>query len=160
ATIANCSGARIASFGHNMADDRSCGFGGSGNEADLRLGPLQNNGGATQTHALLPLSPAIAAGHDTQSPDTDQRGAPPPAVGHAEARVACATGAYEAWTACSGDCGGDGAVTIDDLVLMVNITLGGADAARCAKGDVNGDAQIGVAEIVGAVNESLTGCAT
>jgi len=160
ATIANCSGARIASFGHNMADDRSCGFGSSGNEADLRLGPLQNNGGATQTHALLPLSPAIDAGDDSQCPDTDQRGAPRPADGNADGTRACDIGAYEALPACSGDCGGDGAVTIDDLVLMVNITLGGADAARCAKGDVNGDAQIGVAEIVGAVNESLTGCAT
>jgi hypothetical protein len=40
------------------------------------LGPLQNNGGPTQTHALLPGSPAIDAGDPnfTPPPDYDQRG--------------------------------------------------------------------------------------
>lgn len=41
---------------------------------DPRLGPLQNNGGPTQTLALLPDSPAIKAGDNTQAPATDQRG--------------------------------------------------------------------------------------
>jgi hypothetical protein len=40
------------------------------------LGPLQNNGGPTFTHALLPGSPAIDAGDPnfTPPPDYDQRG--------------------------------------------------------------------------------------
>ncbi|QEG40826.1 choice-of-anchor Q domain-containing protein [Roseimaritima ulvae] len=38
------------------------------------LGPLQNNGGPTATHALLPGSPAINAGTATAAPLTDQRG--------------------------------------------------------------------------------------
>ncbi len=39
------------------------------------LGPLQNNGGPTQTHALLPGSPAINTGSpDCPPPATDQRG--------------------------------------------------------------------------------------
>jgi hypothetical protein len=40
------------------------------------LGPLQNNGGPTLTHALLPGSPAIDAGDPnvSGSPPTDQRG--------------------------------------------------------------------------------------
>jgi len=38
------------------------------------LGPLQNNGGQTQTHALLTGSPAIDAGTNTGCPTTDQRG--------------------------------------------------------------------------------------
>ena len=45
--------------------------------AQLKLGPLQNNGGTTQTHALLPDSPAINAGDPTLSTDfsnSDQRG--------------------------------------------------------------------------------------
>jgi hypothetical protein len=42
---------------------------------DPRLGPLQNNGGTTQTIALLPGSPAINAGSNPASLTTDQRGA-------------------------------------------------------------------------------------
>ena len=38
------------------------------------LGPLADNGGPTQTHALLAGSPAIDAGDDTAAPATDQRG--------------------------------------------------------------------------------------
>lgn len=42
--------------------------------ADPLLGPLQDNGGSTLTHALLPGSPAINAGNNTGVPSTDQRG--------------------------------------------------------------------------------------
>ncbi|MCH7720171.1 MAG: hypothetical protein IH988_04165, partial [Planctomycetes bacterium] len=38
------------------------------------LGPLQDNGGSTSTHALLTGSPAIDAGNNTGVPATDQRG--------------------------------------------------------------------------------------
>ena len=41
---------------------------------DPRLGPLQNNGGATRTHALLDGSPAIDAASAAGCPSTDQRG--------------------------------------------------------------------------------------
>ncbi len=40
------------------------------------LGPLQDNGGPTQTMAPLLGSPAIDAGDGTDAPPTDQRGAP------------------------------------------------------------------------------------
>jgi predicted outer membrane repeat protein len=39
-----------------------------------QLGPLQANGGPTQTHALLTGSPAIDAGNNSGAPLTDQRG--------------------------------------------------------------------------------------
>ncbi|HEY9694944.1 MAG TPA: DUF4347 domain-containing protein [Oculatellaceae cyanobacterium] len=42
--------------------------------SDTKLGTLQNNGGTTQTIALLPGSPAINAGDDSNAPTTDQRG--------------------------------------------------------------------------------------
>ncbi len=42
--------------------------------AALKLGPLQDNGGPTFTHALLCDSPAIDAGINTDAPATDQRG--------------------------------------------------------------------------------------
>jgi hypothetical protein len=41
---------------------------------DPRLGPLQNNGGPTQTLALLPDSPAIGRANNAKAPATDQRG--------------------------------------------------------------------------------------
>jgi predicted outer membrane repeat protein len=41
---------------------------------DAKLGPLQDNGGPTLTLALLPGSPAIDAGDNTNAPPWDQRG--------------------------------------------------------------------------------------
>src|SRR5262249_51582272 len=40
------------------------------------LEPLQDNGGPTQTMVLLPRSPALDAGDNTNVPGTDQRGFP------------------------------------------------------------------------------------
>jgi hypothetical protein len=49
--------------------------GGNGSPViDPRLGPLQNNGGPTQTLALLAESPAIGHADNSQAPATDQRG--------------------------------------------------------------------------------------
>jgi hypothetical protein len=59
----------INNHGYNIVEDNSCGFTGG---TDPKLGPLQNNGGATLTHALLLGSPAIDAG-DTDL-TADQRG--------------------------------------------------------------------------------------
>lgn len=42
---------------------------------DPLLGPLQNNGGRTETHALLPGSPALDTGSNPLALATDQRGA-------------------------------------------------------------------------------------
>jgi VCBS repeat-containing protein len=56
--------------------------GGSGGNivtADPKLGALVNNGGLTQTIALLPGSPAIGAGTAVGAPSADQRGLPRPA---------------------------------------------------------------------------------
>ena len=48
-------------------------LGTSASPIDARLGPLQNNGGPTLTHALLLGSPALDAGDPTLT-GTDQRG--------------------------------------------------------------------------------------
>ncbi|HEX4592577.1 MAG TPA: choice-of-anchor Q domain-containing protein, partial [Gemmataceae bacterium] len=60
--------------------------------ANLNLGPLQNNGGPTETEALLPGSPCIGAGSNPAGLATDQRGPGFPRV------IGTATdiGAYEA----------------------------------------------------------------
>jgi hypothetical protein len=63
---------------------------GTGNlDVDPLLGPLQDNGGFTQTMALLPGSPAIDAGDDANCPASDQRGVSRPQDSH------CDIGAYE-----------------------------------------------------------------
>lgn len=59
---------------------------------------------------------------------------------------------------CVGDCDCNGAVTVDELVRMVNIALGTADVATCLAGDPSGDGQVTVDEILTAVNHALTGC--
>ncbi len=73
-------GGTVSSLGHNLANDDGGGvLTGPGDQinTDPMLGPLQNNGGPTFTHALLPGSPAINAGDGsfTPPPFFDQRGA-------------------------------------------------------------------------------------
>lgn len=86
----DCSGT-ILSQGNNimyLIDSSHCTVNGAVTIADPSLGPLQNNGGPTQTHALLTGSPAIDAGNPGGCTDnfgailtTDQRGFPRPANG-------------------------------------------------------------------------------
>ncbi len=77
--------------GNNIIEDNSCGFSGG---VDPNLGPLQNNGGGTETHALLIGSPAINAGNNTVCVGSlvngvDQRGVTRPFG------ATCDIGAYE-----------------------------------------------------------------
>jgi hypothetical protein len=74
-------GGTVTSFGNNLSSDDGGGYlNGPGDliNTDPLLGPLQNNGGPTFTHALLPGSPAIDAGDPnfTPPPSNDQRGCP------------------------------------------------------------------------------------
>jgi hypothetical protein len=59
---------------------------------------------------------------------------------------------------CPGDCGGDGQVTIDELITMVNIALGTKPVSECSVGDTSGDGDITIDEIIQAVNRALNGC--
>ena len=72
-------GEPVTSLGYNISSDNGNGFlNGPGDQVntDPLLGPLQDNGGPTFTHALLPGSPAINAGNPafTPPPFFDQRG--------------------------------------------------------------------------------------
>jgi len=64
------------SQGNNLDSENSCGFDQPTDIINTNplLGPLQDNGGPTFTHALLDGSPAIDAGDNTGAPATDQRG--------------------------------------------------------------------------------------
>jgi hypothetical protein len=70
---------QVKSLGYSLSSDDGGGYlNGPGDQinTDPMLGPLQDNGGPTFTHALLPASPAINAGNLNFSPPPfyDQRG--------------------------------------------------------------------------------------
>jgi predicted outer membrane repeat protein len=79
----DCSGS-ITDAGYNLDNDGSCGFSATNHsQSDVNpyLGPLQNNGGPTETQAPAPGSPALnqmplgtVADGVTLCPGTDQRG--------------------------------------------------------------------------------------
>jgi predicted outer membrane repeat protein len=97
----NCAGT-ITDAGNNISDDSTCNFSATGSQNNTNPGlstaGLANNGGPTQTIALVPGSPAIDAIPLAACTDqtgkritTDQRGFPRPDAGEA----VCDTGAYE-----------------------------------------------------------------
>ena len=157
---------------HNLIEDASsaCGLTNDVNGNIVGVAPmldpveLHDNGGPTQTVALLAGSPAINAGDDAVCAgapvnNRDQRGYVRPGTGATH----CSIGAYEFNSpgpppSCAGDCKGDGAVTIDELITLVNIALDAANVSACAAGDANGDGAITINEVVIAVNAALNGC--
>lgn len=60
---------------------------------------------------------------------------------------------------CTGDCDANGEVTVDEIVIAVNVALGNADADECAAADVNADGSVTVDEILNAITHALNGCA-
>lgn len=58
---------------------------------------------------------------------------------------------------CAGDCNGNATVTVNELVIMVNIALGRLQLAACP-GLVDTEQTISVSEIVKAVTRLLRGC--
>jgi hypothetical protein len=61
-------------------------------------------------------------------------------------------------SACVGDCNDNHQVTVDEILLMVNIALGNGNVMDCEAGDANHNGQITVDEILAAVNKALSGC--
>jgi hypothetical protein len=96
----NCQGI-VTSKGYNLSSDTTCSFSGPGDRNNINpmLGPLQNNGGPSQTMALTSGSSAIDAGNPAGCTDdlghllqTDQRGMLRP---DKEDSGGCDMGAYE-----------------------------------------------------------------
>lgn len=80
----------FVSEGHNLTSDQSCELHTMGDRVgNPNLGPLADNGGPTQTHALMDGSDAIDEGDAKNCPETDQRGYLRPAGG------GCDIGAFE-----------------------------------------------------------------
>jgi hypothetical protein len=59
---------------------------------------------------------------------------------------------------CPGDCDGDGAVSVEELVAAVGIASRSVEPVRCAAVDTNDDGRASVDEIVTAVSRALRGC--
>jgi cysteine-rich repeat protein len=70
---------------------------------DPGLGTLSSNGGPTQTHALMPGSPAIDAGALSGCGPVDQRGVPRPVDGDGDTLPVCDIGAFEVASAMCSD---------------------------------------------------------
>jgi CSLREA domain-containing protein len=132
----NCAGVPpagpITDGGYNIDDGTSCGFTEptSQSNANPLLGPLDDNGGPTQTHALLEGSPAIDAGPPTGGdpiacppPSTDQRGISRPQGS------ACDIGAYEVEVEdnTAPDANDDSATTNEDNSVTINVLANDTD---------------------------------
>jgi hypothetical protein len=130
-TLKICTGgATFVSGGGNVSDGplSDCRLGANDlAPATARLGPLENNGGFTETLALLPGSPGEARAVVSSCPADDQRGAPRPLDGGR-----CDVGAFELGT----DAGADGGATTDAGTAAT--TCPGPDAGNSADGGVVG----------------------
>ena len=60
--------------------------------------------------------------------------------------------------ACVGDCGGDSEVTVDELIVGVNIALGNAQLGQCTSLDASTDGEVTIDELITAVANALNGC--
>ncbi|MBK5231972.1 MAG: CSLREA domain-containing protein [Thermoleophilia bacterium] len=118
-TSGNCGGTPPTSLGNNLGfdtfgDTYPCFAAGNGNVFDdPMLGPLQDNGGPTQTEAIGPGSAALDAGSDCEA--TDQRG-----LSRSGTAGPCDIGAFELGAASSAD----------TTAPNTTITSGPADGSR------------------------------
>jgi hypothetical protein len=61
---------------------------------------------------------------------------------------------------CTGDCNGNGAVSIEELVLGVGIALDTTPLDACRAFDPDGDELVSISELIAAVGNALAGCPT
>jgi hypothetical protein len=59
---------------------------------------------------------------------------------------------------CVGDCNDDGMVSINELIIGVNIAQGAAPLSQCPSFDVDGNGSVGINELITGVNNALNGC--
>ncbi len=73
--------------------------------------------------------------------------------------VALAFGPSHAIAApCVGDCSADGAITVDEILIGVNVALGVSPLSSCPPFDVDSSGTLTVDELVSAVDGALRGC--
>jgi CSLREA domain-containing protein len=124
----------IESEGGNLSAGASCGLteGSDHENADPGLGPLSDNGGFSQSRALMNGSPAIDAGVDCPPPRTDQRGAVRP-------EGSCDSGAFEVgelatFQAKFGDIQCTGTIGPEDVLSILRDAIGHQDGVASCPG--------------------------
>ena len=122
-------------------------IGTAGSPIDAKLAALANNGGPTQTMALLPVSPAIDAGSNALAIGPDGK----PLIGDQRGfgRIFNGTvdiGAYEFGASLLGDADRDGKVDFADVVLVVRHY--GMNNATWSDGDFNNDGSVGFDDLL------------
>lgn len=112
-------------------------------------------GEPTATGSAAPASPTVSATAAASATITASPTSGTPASATVTPSVSPTT---PAGPPCAGDCNGNGTVSIDELVTLVNIALQLADLAQCPAGDANGDGTIAIDELITAVRHALEGC--
>ena len=62
------------------------------------------------------------------------------------------------WIACPGNCDGGPAVSVDELILGIQMALGASHASECTAFDANRNGTVSVEEIIAAVSSAQYGC--
>ena len=113
----------------------------------------------TETVTVSPPPIATVTPSPSTTPTTTTSPTATATATASESPTALATATATAMrAACVGDCDGNGTVSVDELVLAVNISLGNADVALCRAADADMSNRVSVDELVQCVNNSLNGC--
>lgn len=115
---------------------------------------------AAVLHAALGAALSAAATSPAATPHRQASWTPSPTPTPTPLPTALALGdraAPAGIAAITGDCDGNGRVTIDELVRGVNIALGLQPLSRCPDFDANRDGRVTIDELVRAVNIALNG---
>jgi len=109
-----------------------------------------------QTRTATPTR-ARATATRTATRTPTRTATPPPPTGSAT-QAPSPTDTPESAESCSGDCDNGGTVSINELVLGVNIALDGAPLDACPAFDQNGSGRVEINELVAATKNALEGC--
>ncbi len=112
------------------------------------------SGSATPTLPSTPTQTGTSSATETVTPSATMTASPTETV----FPTASVTSTTTPIRPCAGDCGGNGVISIDDIVLCVNIALGTSPLADCTQCDGDGDGIVAVAELLQVVNNALSGC--
>lgn len=104
---------------------------------------------STSTYTMSPTRPSA-------TPTLTRTVAPPASATATRTRTATAT--VEVPVACVGDCDRGASVTINELIIAVNIALGNSPVSACRAADFDNSNQVAINELIQAVNAALSGC--
>jgi len=109
---------------------------------------------------LFPIEVLAAEATPTGTPTPTEPAAPTetPTEAPTPAPTATPTPTSPAPPPCPGDCNGDTEVTVDEILIGVNIAQGAQVLDACPAFDANGDEQVAIDDILAAVTAALNGC--